>query len=215
MGAAEVAQPDAPTGSGTCVQGLPASSMGSSTGQSGAFMSLSDLAALGSLVGGCAVLASLVYLGIQTRQTHRNQRSLLLQQRSTAGMESMFRAADPQFARVFAEVERNPRAVDAVSLSQYMTAMHALWIWLADGYLHREAGLFDKEAFEPVVSNIKAQLASRSGRAMWLMTKDTGFFSPGFVRFVGALLPSVPVRKSEDLMPAWNAALDEAEKAMR
>lgn len=42
-------------------------------------MSLSDLASIGTLVGGVAVLISLVYLSLQIRQTERNQRALINQ----------------------------------------------------------------------------------------------------------------------------------------
>jgi hypothetical protein len=40
-------------------------------------MSLSDLASIGNFVSGIAVVESLVYLAIQTRQGVRNQRSII------------------------------------------------------------------------------------------------------------------------------------------
>jgi hypothetical protein len=40
-------------------------------------MTLSDLASIGSLVSGVAVLVSLVYLSSQVRQTEKNQRALM------------------------------------------------------------------------------------------------------------------------------------------
>jgi hypothetical protein len=42
-------------------------------------MLLSDLASIGNLVSGLAVLASLVYLSLQLRQTDRNQKALMNQ----------------------------------------------------------------------------------------------------------------------------------------
>src|SRR5689334_6518225 len=45
----------------------------------GTAMTLSDLAAVGSLVSGVAVLVSLVYLALQVRQSERNQRAVLNQ----------------------------------------------------------------------------------------------------------------------------------------
>ena len=44
-------------------------------------MSLTDLASLGSFVSGVAVLISLIYLGIQTRQTSKHTKALILQNR--------------------------------------------------------------------------------------------------------------------------------------
>ena len=43
----------------------------------GANMSLSDLASIGSLVSGVAVLGSLIYLALQVRQTDRNQQAAI------------------------------------------------------------------------------------------------------------------------------------------
>ena len=42
-------------------------------------MSLSDLASIGSLVSGVAILVSLIYLAIQVRQAEKNQRAVLNQ----------------------------------------------------------------------------------------------------------------------------------------
>jgi hypothetical protein len=45
-------------------------------------MNLSDLAAIGSLVSGIAVLVSLVYLAQQTRQNSKHTRALIQQGRA-------------------------------------------------------------------------------------------------------------------------------------
>ena len=52
-------------------------------------MSLSDLASIGSLVGGLAVVITLVFLSIQTRQTNKNQRSLMQQGQTEEGKKEL------------------------------------------------------------------------------------------------------------------------------
>jgi len=67
-------------------------------------MSLSDLAALGSLVSGLAVLGSLIYLSVQVRQATKHQRSLMMQGRATRTMELAFRRSEPSFASAWEKV---------------------------------------------------------------------------------------------------------------
>ena len=50
-------------------------------------MTLADLASVGALVSGVAVLASLMFLSYQMRQTARHQRSLLLQGQAARWLE--------------------------------------------------------------------------------------------------------------------------------
>jgi hypothetical protein len=56
-------------------------------------MSLADLASLASSV---AVVVSLLFLGLQIRQTNRNQRSLMQQGRSARNVELLSRLSDPR-----------------------------------------------------------------------------------------------------------------------
>jgi len=60
-------------------------------------MSLAELASLASSV---AVVVSLVFLGLQIRQSNRNQRSLMQQGRSARNVELLSRLSDPRVSDV-------------------------------------------------------------------------------------------------------------------
>ena len=64
-------------------------------------MSLSDLASIGSLVSGIAVLVSLVYISQQTKQNSKHTRALIHQGRigQTSNYLALF-AADASLAEV-------------------------------------------------------------------------------------------------------------------
>ena len=64
-------------------------------------MSLSDLASIGSLVSGVAVLVSLVYLSIQVRQADKNQRTLLQQGTSERGIAIVRHWGDSHIAQAY------------------------------------------------------------------------------------------------------------------
>ena len=71
-------------------------------------MSIADLASLASSV---AVVVSLVFLGLQIRQSNRNQRSLMQQGRSARNVELLSRLSNPSVSDVIS------RAATGESLS--------------------------------------------------------------------------------------------------
>jgi hypothetical protein len=58
-------------------------------------MSLSDLASIGTLVSGLAVLISLVYLSLQIRQTAKDQRALMDQETVTRNIGILMFLSQP------------------------------------------------------------------------------------------------------------------------
>jgi hypothetical protein len=63
-------------------------------------MSLADLALIASLLSSAAVLVSLLFLGVQIRQSNRNQRSLMQQGRSSRNVDLLSRLTDPKLNEV-------------------------------------------------------------------------------------------------------------------
>jgi hypothetical protein len=66
--------------------------------------SLDVLADLASLASSVAVLISLLFLGLQIRQSNRNQRSLMQQGRSTRNVDLLSRLGDPKVSQTFVRV---------------------------------------------------------------------------------------------------------------
>ena len=75
-------------------------------------MSLSDLASFGSLVSSVAVLVSLVFIGLQIRQSNRNQRSLMQQGRSARNVELLARLSDPRLSDIMLRVSKGETLTD-------------------------------------------------------------------------------------------------------
>ena len=77
-------------------------------------MSLEQFYYVSQIIASTAVLASLIYLALQTRQTARNQRAQMNQARSEWIRESFAKYIDPQFAPVFnAGIAGDPAMDDA------------------------------------------------------------------------------------------------------
>jgi hypothetical protein len=87
-------------------------------------MSLSDLASLGSFVSGVAVVATLVFLGLQMRQTNLNQRALMQQGRSARTADSMLRISEA--SEVFVRGMRETLPATSVNLADGWRALSSL-----------------------------------------------------------------------------------------
>src|SRR5947207_13546824 len=73
-------------------------------------MSLADIA---SLASSAAVLVSLLFLGLQIRQSNRNQRSLMQQGRSTRNVDLLSRLTDSKLSDIWVRVSAGETLADA------------------------------------------------------------------------------------------------------
>ena len=103
-------------------------------------MSLSDLASLGSIVSGFAVLVSLVYLSLQVRQAERNQRALMQQGRANRVSDNSFRVAEPGLSVVFSKGSRGDENLTSEELFQFLYMCRGGFLSGEDSFLHHLSG---------------------------------------------------------------------------
>ena len=128
----------------------------------------SDLASLGSLVSGLAVLGSLIYLNIQTRQATKHQRSLMMQGRAARTIDLAHRLSDPSIASAWAKMVREPDALSDAELVEMFSVAHANLISFEETWLESREGLHAK-ATEDVTTVRLTQVFSQFPiyRAVW------------------------------------------------
>src|SRR5262249_46462438 len=108
---------------------------------SGALMSLSDLASLGSFVSGLAVLVSLVFLYFQVRQVtaqvrqaERNQQASIRHSHISRSVDIHLAQADPGLAEVWHHGAWNPDAVTQTELWQFLSLCRGRFQHAEDGF---------------------------------------------------------------------------------
>jgi len=164
-------------------------------------MTLSDFAAIGSLVSGVAVLGSLVYLSLQVRQTERNQRSILQQGRSARVVDLILRRAEPHLSEATARAARvdpamEPAQVDAVNA--FCSAV--LWS-IEDSFMQHKAGLFGGSSWELDLATLRGFLRAPYFRVAWIMSRD---LTGGEYRtFVDGLMEEIPPQRGVDTLARW------------
>src|ERR1043166_8220525 len=145
-------------------------------------MSLSDLASLGSFVSGFAVLASLIYLALQVRQTKHNQQIAIRHSRVSRIVELHLALADPGVVDAWLHGSGNSQEITQTQLSQFINLCRALFFHFEDSFYQREEGLLNDDAFETVVAGARLSARSPGWRAAWKMARPN--FGGPFLAFM-------------------------------
>src|ERR1700683_5096821 len=110
-------------------------------------MSFSDLASLGSLVSGCAVLVSLVYLALQVRQAEKNQQAQITQTRTTRSIDILMQYSEPGLAEAVMRARKGARDLTETEHIQFTSYMLALFSHWEDSYFQHADRLMTHRAF--------------------------------------------------------------------
>jgi hypothetical protein len=126
-------------------------------------MSLADLASLASSV---AVLVSLLFLGLQIRQSNRNQRSLMQQGRSTRNVDLLSRLSDPRLSDIWVRVSAGETLADAEYFMLYGYTASVFWSY-EDCFFQFRSGMLDAKSWASDVATLKRLLSNPAYRAVW------------------------------------------------
>ncbi len=162
-------------------------------------MNMTDLATWSQVFSSAAVLVTLVYLSIQTRQT-----SKLLQSESRQSMiEVDMEILNNQIQ--FPELTMSWGTEDELTLEQ----KHRLWSFLAafmrtreHHWLQYQNGVLDQAAWSAYRTAIPVVIGSKRCRAWW-ETFGPPLYDSVFVETVDALLEGLPYSDLEQKMLAW------------
>src|ERR1043165_9904566 len=131
-------------------------------------MSLGDLA---TLVSSAAVLVSLLFLGLQIRQSNRNQRSLMQQGRTTRNVDLLCRLGDPKVSEIFGRVAKaeDLSCTDYFVLYGYMASV--FWSY-EDSFFQFRSGMLDATSWASDIATLKRLLSNPYYRAVWTAVRS-------------------------------------------
>jgi hypothetical protein len=126
-------------------------------------MSIADLASLASSV---AVVVSLLFLGLQIRQSNRNQRSLMQQGRSARNVELLSRLSDPRVSDAISRAANGETLTDqdCFVLYSYMTSV--FWSY-EDCFFQFHLGMLDPKSWASDGTILRRLLGNPAYRAVW------------------------------------------------
>jgi hypothetical protein len=175
-------------------------------------MSLSDLASVGSLVSGVAVLISLIYLSLQVKQAERNQRALMQQGRANRVSDNIMRLCDADLASVWNRGCRGDSGLTVEQFEQFMLMCRSGFVSAEDSFLQHLSGQLDGTAFKSFTVTARGIFALPGTRAAWRLSSNQ--YGDEFEKFMEGIMRETPVQPEVDARQRWFDAI-KSEKSGR
>ena len=167
-------------------------------------MTLSDLASIGSLVSGVAVLISLVYLGLQMRQSARHSQALIQQGRASRTMEILTRWAEFDWSEGMEACVSGSPAVNPRDLRRFIGLMRAYFVNYEDSFLQHSLGLLEGAAFANVEAALRTTMTGPGHRAAWQVVRDA--FDRAFQDYMDGIIAETTPAAPNAALERWKAA---------
>jgi hypothetical protein len=160
-------------------------------------MTLEQWAYLSEITAAVAVVASLIYLGAQVRQSNVLSRAQTRQSMIQMAREEILGVTPAIYAAFTAD---EVSTEDKINLHQWLVAMmrQREYEWLT-----RADGVIDPEMFDSYAGVIPMLLGPERARRWWDYHGNEHAFAPGFVAFVNELLEQIPYNGYFHSLDKW------------
>jgi hypothetical protein len=160
-------------------------------------MTLEHWAYIGQIAAAIAVVASLIYLAIQVRQSNAVSRAQTRQSMIQLAREEIL-SITPEVYMAFISEEVTDE--DKIRLHQWLMAMmrQREYEWLS-----RRDGVIDQEMVDAYAAVIPMLLGPDRARRWWTYHGTEHAFAPGFVSFVNGLLERIPYNDYLHSLDKW------------
>ena len=175
-------------------------------------MSLEEFYYVSQIIASVAVLASLIYLGVQTRQTSLNQRAAARANQVQGAISAIQTLANPPFASVFRDGAAASPDMSVMEAHQFAMRMRALFMLFQEQHKNWRVGLLDDEAWAPAKGALEAGMSSPGYRAAYKMWRPT--FNTSFQELGDAALAQTKGNHGVDVGAAWLALAAEERAAL-
>jgi hypothetical protein len=173
-------------------------------------MTLSDAAAIGSLVSGVAVLISLIYLALQVKQAEKNQRALMQQGRANRVVDSTMRIIESGLNTLWNRGLRGDESLTAEEIDQFLLMSRAGFVSAEDSFLQHLAGQFDSTAYKSFETGARTIFMSPGLRAAWRVSANQ--YGEEYVRFMDGVMKETALAPAQRASARW-LEMVKAEKA--
>jgi hypothetical protein len=172
-------------------------------------MTLSQLADVGELLGGIAVVASLVYLAIQIRQNTTTVKGSTLHHNTDLWTSMFFRLAEPEIAQAYVAGMSGRPDIRPLHYTQCFFICRAMFLAMENQFYQMKSGVLDPEAYASYRRSISTQfLAFRGFRVWW--EQNRAVFSTAFAEHVDAMIAEVSEADADSLLRDWQARAEDS-----
>ncbi len=170
-------------------------------------MTLVDLANIGQVVGALAVIASLIFVGLQVRQNTKATRATALQMNADYWLTYFTMLADKQFSEVYSKGALGRVELEDGQFGQFFFLCRATFMGCENQHHQYLSGLLDDDAYRGYEATIREQIAAFPGiRAMWQLVKHT--YGTEFVKFLDRQIASTDEHGRGSMQKQWRALIE-------
>lgn len=165
-------------------------------------MTLVDLANIGQAVGSLAVVASLVFVGLQVRQNTKANKATTLQMNADYWLTYLTTLADKRFSDLYSKGALGREELDGGQFGQFFILCRATFMGCENQHYQFRAGLLDEDAYRGYEATIGEQIAAFPGvRAMWQLVKHT--YGNEFAVFLDKQIASMDAHNRGSIQKQW------------
>jgi len=168
-------------------------------------MTLEQVFFVSQSIAAAAVVASILYLAREVRQSERVQRATMQQGRADRASSASLTIATAELARIWQKGLSPKPDLTREEFAQWALICRSAFLSGEDSYLHHKAGLLDEAAWGSYVAGVHFYMASPGMRAMWKVSAKQ--FGADFRDFVDGVVATVPVSCPADSYAAWQELL--------
>ena len=171
-------------------------------------MTIADLANIAQIVGSIAVIASLIFVGLQIQQNTRVTRATALQMNADYWLNYFTLLADKELSQVYSKGALGRGDLEGAQFGQFFFLCRATFMGCENQHHQYLSGLLDADAYKGYEATIREQIADFPGvRAMWQLVKHT--YGTEFVKFLDKQIGSTPAHVRGSFQGQWRALIEE------
>jgi hypothetical protein len=171
-------------------------------------MNITDFAHIADIVAAIGVIGSMIFVGVQVRQSTRSIRSSSLQQQANQiqqyaeqWQKAYAYISDPKVAATFPKALAG-HDLDPAEYGQFFLMCRALLIGMESLHYQGQQGLIDKGVYARFQVTIQEQFFAFPGmRAMWQLTRHV--YGSDFAEFLDETMASTPIHQQRASYKKW------------
>lgn len=146
---------------------------------------LQEYALLAEIIGGVAIVASLVFVGIQVNQNYEMMKAQTRSELSQALSQRMWEAANSGYFHVI-NFNTDPDSLDELDRNRQQVGIFSIFRLYENMYYQYKNGLFDEEEFSAEVNSWRGVINSKAAREIFCSAFGT--WSEDFREFMVGMM---------------------------
>lgn len=166
-------------------------------------MTLEQWSSASQIVAALGVIASLVYLALQVRQSEISQRALVLQARTDRGITLSICFSEPYMGALLAKLMRGEGDLDDGQQAALLGYVRSLALNVLDAQAQNQTGLLNSAGFERALAGARWFFSLPHARATWRLL-HTQFTAADVASINRLIVDPVPLAAPIDQVAAGN-----------